>query len=359
MSKTCHILCLPGDGIGPEVIAAGKAVLSAVAPRFNLAFVFTDYAFGGAGIEKYGEPYAPQVREAVPDCDAVLLGAVGGPQWDDAKIRPERGLLALRKSLDLFANIRPLTVSGTLLAHSPIKPAIIDGSDFVIVRELSGGAYFGEPRVLGEDHALDSITYDIATIDRVVHYAFKMARARRKRLVSVDKANVLATSKLWRKRVTAIATEYPDVQLRHEYVDAMAMHLLTRPRDFDVIVTTNLFGDILSDEASVLGGSLGILSSASFNAKGPYLYEPAHGSAPDIAGRGIANPIATILSCALMLRYSFAAEEAARCIENGVAEMIAENRLTGDLNREHPLTTEGFTEQLIATIEQNKQHRKK
>lgn len=359
MSKTGHIICLPGDGIGPEIIAAGKAVLSTVAAQFNLAFSFSDYAFGGAGIEKYGEPYAAQVRKALSGCDAVLLGAVGGPQWDDANIRPEQGLLALRRSLDLFANIRPLTVSGALLDHSPVKPAIIDGSDFVIVRELSGGAYFGEPRVLREDHALDSITYDIATIDRVVHYAFNMAQARRKRLVSVDKANVLATSKLWRKRVTALAAEYPDVQLRHEYVDAMAMHLLTRPRDFDVIVTTNLFGDILSDEASVLGGSLGILASASFNAEGPYLYEPAHGSAPDIAGCGIANPIATILSCALMLRYSFAAEEAAHCIENAVTQMIAENRLTQDLNREHPLTTAVFTEQLIAIIEKNQQYRKK
>ncbi len=354
MSGTFRVVCLPGDGIGPEIVAAGKRVLKCVAAKFDLALEFNDYAFGGAGIEKYGEPYAPQVREALADCDAVLLGAVGGPQWDEAKIRPEQGLLALRKSLDVFANIRPLKVSGALLTHSPIKAAIIDGTDLMIVRELSGGAYFGEPRRLADDRALDSMTYDVATIDRVVHYAFRMARARRKELVSVDKANVLATSKLWRQRVTRLAAEYPDVRLCHEYVDAMAMHLLTRPRDFDVIVTENLFGDILSDEASVLGGSLGILPSASFNAGGPYLYEPAHGSAPDIAGRGIANPIATILSCALMLRHSFAAEEAARCVEKAVDRMIEDNRLTEDLNKEHPLGTGAFIEALIAAIEQDK-----
>lgn len=351
MSAAFSVICLPGDGIGPEIVAAGKEVLSAVVPRFGLRVEFSDYPFGGAAIEKYGEPYPLQVRDAVRHCDAVLLGAVGGPQWDDAEIRPEQGLLALRKSLDLFANIRPLKVSGALLAHSPIKPEIIEGTDLVIVRELSGGAYFGVPRTLHADHALDSMTYDVATIDRVVHYAFRMARARRKRLVSVDKANVLATSKLWRRRVTCIAAQYPDVRLRHEYVDAMAMHLLIRPRDFDVIVTENLFGDILSDEASVLGGSLGILASASFNARGPYLYEPAHGSAPDIAGRGVANPIATILSCALMLRHSFAAQEAACCVEKAVAAMIDENRLTADLNSENPLSTRGFTERLIAAIE--------
>lgn len=351
MSKTYQITCLPGDGIGPEIVGATRQVLDVIARKFNLDLQWTEYAFGGAGIDSYGDPFAPEVVAAVTHCDAVFLGSVGGSKWDNALKRPEQGLLALRKCLDVFANIRPLKVSGALLTHSPIKTEIINGTDLVIVRELSGGAYFGEPRELHADHALDSMTYDVATIDRVVHYAFKVAQTRSKKLVSVDKANVLATSKLWRKRVVEIAKSYPDVAVSHEYVDAMAMHLVTHPRDFDVIVTENLFGDILSDEASVLGGSLGVLASASFNSKGPFLYEPAHGSAPDIAGKGIANPIATILSGAMMLRHSFAAEAAASSIEMAVAKMMNENRLTGDLNRENPLSTQAFTEQLIAEIE--------
>lgn len=348
--KTYRITCLSGDGIGPEIVDSAKQVLAVVAPKFGFALEITDYAFGGAGIDKYGEPYAAEVREAVLNCDAVFLGSVGGPKWDNAAVRPEQGLLALRKSLDVFANVRPLKVSGALLQHSPIKESIIDGTDLVIVRELSGGAYFGEPRQLNETDALDSITYDNHQIDRVVRYAFEMAKKRTGKLVSVDKANVLATSKLWRKRVEAIAAEYPDVQVSHEYVDAMAMHLVTRPTAFDVIVTENLFGDILSDEASVLGGSLGVLASASFNANGPYLYEPAHGSAPDIAGKGIANPIATILSAAMMLRYSFGEVAAADAIEQAVATMMAENRLTGDLNKENPLTTQSFTDGLLELL---------
>ncbi len=349
--KTYQIACLPGDGIGPEIVAATKQVLAAVTPAFGLTLNFSDYAFGGAGIDHYGDPYAPEVREAVLAADAVFLGSVGGPKWDDAPVRPEQGLLAMRKSLDVFANVRPLKVSGALLAHSPIRKEVIDGTDLVIVRELSSGAYFGEPRHLNEEDALDSITYSRDEIERVVRYAFEMARTRRKQLTSVDKANVLATSKLWRKVVSEIAADYPDVTLEHQLVDSMAMHLVTQPGKYDVIVTENLFGDILSDEASVLGGSLGVLASASFNAEGPYLYEPAHGSAPDIAGKGIANPIATILSAAMMLRYSFQAHECAQAIEDGVAQMIDENRLTGDLNRDNPLSTQAFTDQLIEKIE--------
>lgn len=349
--KTYQITCLPGDGIGPEIVDSAKAVLAAVAKRFGFALDIRDYAFGGAGIDHYGEPFAPEVRDAVRNCDAVFLGSVGGPKWDNAPVRPEAGLLAMRKALDVFANVRPLKVSGALLQFSPIKAEIVNGTDLVIVRELSGGAYFGEPRHLHEKEALDSITYSVEQIDRVLHYAFKLAQGRRKRLVSVDKANVLATSKLWRQRATAIAADYPDVALSHEYVDAMAMHLVTRPADFDVIVTENLFGDILSDEASVLGGSLGVLASASFNAQGPYLYEPAHGSAPDIAGKGIANPIATILSAAMMLRHSFAETAAADAIEEAVDNMMDKHQLTGDLNREQPLTTAQFTQQLLQHLE--------
>ncbi|WP_072575685.1 3-isopropylmalate dehydrogenase [Suttonella ornithocola] len=345
------MVCLEGDGIGPEIIESAKMVLAVVSYQYDFFVEIRDYPFGGAGIDEYGEPFADEVREAVLNADAVLLGSVGGPKWDNAAVRPEAGLLALRKALDVFANVRPLKVSGALLQHSPIKKDIIDGTDLVIVRELSGGAYFGEPRVLNEDDALDSITYTNAQIDRVLRYAFELAEKRRGRLVSVDKANVLASSKLWRARVEKMAAAYPKVNVRHEYVDAMAMHLVTRPRDFDVIVTENLFGDILSDEASVLGGSLGVLPSASFNAKGPYLYEPAHGSAPDIAGKGIANPIATILSLAMMLRHSFNETAAAEAIETAIDEMMQENRLTGDLNKENPLTTAEFTEALLEKLQ--------
>lgn len=348
--KTYRITCLPGDGIGPEIVDSAKAVLDAVAKRFGFALDIRDYAFGGAGIDHYGHPFAPEVQAAVKDCDAVFLGSVGGPKWDDAPVRPEAGLLAMRKALDVFANVRPLKVSGALLKHSPIKSEIVDGTDLVIVRELSGGAYFGEPRRLEEAEALDSITYTRAEIERVVRYAFEMARARRKKLTSVDKANVIATSKLWRKVVNDIAADYPDVTLEHMLVDAMAMTLVTKPTAYDVIVTENLFGDILSDEASVLGGSLGVLASASFNAEGPYLYEPAHGSAPDIAGKGIANPIATILSAAMMLRHSFGETQAAQAIEDAVEKMMQANRLTVDLNKADPLSTADFTAELIGQL---------
>lgn len=348
--KTYRITCLPGDGIGPEIVESAKAVLAAVEKRFDFTLEWRDFAFGGAGIDHYGDPFAPEVQAAVKDCDAVFLGSVGGPTWDNAPVRPEAGLLALRKALDVFANVRPLKVSGALLKHSPLKPDIADGTDLVIVRELSAGAYFGEPRRLSDDEALDSITYSRAEIERVVRYAFEMARARRKKLTSVDKANVIATSKLWRKVVDEIAADYPDVALEHVLVDAMAMYLITRPAAFDVIVTENLFGDILSDEASVLGGSLGVLPSASFNAKGPYLYEPAHGSAPDIAGLGIANPIATILSAAMMLRHSFGEEAAAQAVEKAVADMVGRNRLTADLNKDNPLSTQAFTQELLGLL---------
>ena len=348
--KTYKITCLAGDGIGPEIVNSAKAVLALISQKHGFNLEITDYAFGGAGIDKYGEPYAAEVKEAVLKADAVFLGSVGGPKWDNAKVRPEAGLLALRKSLDVFANLRPLKVSGALLKHSPIKEEIINGTDLVIVRELSAGAYFGEPRRLGESDALDSITYNQNEIDRVVNYAFKLAQKRRKKLCSVDKANVLATSKLWRKRVNELAKNYPDVALSHEYVDAMAMHLVSRPKDFDVIITENLFGDILSDEASVLGGSLGVLASASFNENGPFLYEPAHGSAPDIAGKDIANPIATILSAAMMLRYSFNEDKAAQEIEDAVAKMIDSNLLTSDLNKDNPLKTSQFTAKILELL---------
>lgn len=353
MAKAYEIVCLPGDGIGPEIVASAKAVLTTVAEKFGFTLHFKDYAFGGAGIDFYGTPYADEVCEAVINAQAVFLGSVGGPKWDNAKVRPEAGLLAMRKSLDVFANVRPLKVSGALLKHSPIKSDIIDGADLVIVRELSSGAYFGTPRKFSEKEALDTIYYAREEIDRVLEYAFKLALKRRKHLTSVDKANVLASSRLWRERVIEMAKRYPEVELRHEYVDAMAMHLVTQPKHFDVIVTENLFGDVLSDEASVLGGSLGVLPSASFNQNGPFLYEPAHGSAPDIAGQNKANPIATILSAAMMLRFSFSEDSAANFIEEKVQDLIDNNQLTADLNKENPLSTTEVTDILINNIQKS------
>lgn len=345
--KSYRVTCLAGDGIGEEIMACAKQVLSVVSKRFGFEIDWRDFAFGGAGIDYYGEPFAKEVRVAALDCDAVLLGAVGGAKWDKAVVRPEQGLLDLRQALDLFANVRPLRVLGALLTHSPVKAEVVKGTDLVIVRELSAGAYFGQPRFLEKDNALDSITYNRAEIERVVRYGFELAISRRKKLTSVDKANVLATSKLWRQVVEAVAADFPDVMVEHQLVDSMSMMLITRPSDYDVIVTENLFGDILSDEASVLAGSLGVLPSASFNQNGPFLYEPAHGSAPDIAGKGIANPIAMILSAALMLRHSFAEIAAADAIEKAVAELIEKGRLTADLVDDAPLSSLEFTKELI------------
>lgn len=326
---------LPGDGIGAEVIYAAKEVLEAIAKKFDRQFEFSVHDIGGIAIDRHGTPLPTETVEACRKADAVLLGAVGGPKWDNnpSDLRPERGLLGIRKALDLYANLRPVKGFEKLLHASPLRQDIIQGSDLLIVRELTGGLYFGTPserRNNGED-VVDTLAYSRKEIERIVDKAFQSAQLRKKHLTSVDKANVLESSKLWREIVEEKKVQYPDVTVEHVLVDACAMKLITNPTDFDVIVTENMFGDILSDEASVLTGSLGMLPSASLAEDGVGLYEPAHGSAPDIAGQGIANPIAMILSAAMMLRYSFEMNEEARAIEKAVEDVLNEGYHTKDL----------------------------
>lgn len=345
-----NILCIAGDGIGPEIMKSALEILEVVSKKYSFEYKIEEELFGGASIDAYGEPFSDKLKEKIENCDAILMGSVGGPKWDNAKIRPEAGLLALRKYLKVYANVRPLKVEDSLCYLSPLKEEIVKGTDLMIVRELTGGAYFGEPRRLEEKSALDSITYSYEEIEQIVRYAFETARKRRKKLTSVDKANVLATSKLWRKVVEDIAKDYDDVEVEHMYVDAMAMALITNPTKYDVIVTENLFGDILSDEVSVLGGSLGLLSSASYSKDKIALYEPAHGSAPDIAGMDIANPIAMIYSLAMMLRYSFAQDKMADDIENAVKSVLDEGCMTKDLNAQNYVSTSEFTKKLIQKL---------
>ncbi|GAB2021375.1 3-isopropylmalate dehydrogenase [Pseudolactococcus yaeyamensis] len=324
------IVALAGDGIGPEIMAAGLEVLAAVAPKINFDYTIDAYPFGGAAIDAGGHPLPEVTLAATKSADAILLAAIGGPQYNDATIRPEQGLLALRQELGLFANIRPVQIFDALKHLSPLKPEIIEGVDFVVVRELTGGIYFGE-HTLKERSARDINDYTYEEIERIITVAFDIARGRGKKVTSVDKQNVLATSKLWRIVAEDVAKNYPDVILEHALVDSLAMKMITNPSDFDVIVTENLFGDILSDESSVLPGTLGVMPSASHAADGPSLYEPIHGSAPDIAGLGIANPISMILSVAMMLRESFEAIAGAQYIENAVNKTLLEGILTKDL----------------------------
>ncbi len=342
-----NLVFLPGDGIGPEVMAAAAAVLEAVAARFGHTFETETHLVGGCAIDAYGIALADETLAACRRADAVLLGAVGGPKWDEptAKVRPEQGLLALRKSLGLFANLRPVTPHPALLSASPIKSERLEGVDILVIRELTGGIYYG-PRarteVDGQPQAFDTMVYTRSEIERVCRLAFSLARQRRKKVTSVDKANVLDTSRLWRQTVTEVAHDFPEVTLEHLLVDAAAMHLLTRPASFDVMVMENMFGDILTDEASVLSGSLGNLPSASLGDSMPGsgqnalglprgLYEPIHGSAPDIAGKGIANPTGTILSLALALRHSLGLEDEARVIEAAVSKALDAGARTADL----------------------------
>ncbi len=330
-----HIVLLPGDGIGPEILASSVAILKAIAKKFNHQFTFEEHLIGGAAIDAVNNPLPQETLDAAKKADAILLGAVGGPKWDHnpSELRPERGLLAIRKALDLYANLRPVKGFEKLLHASPLKEDIIKGSDLLIVRELTGGLYFGRPserRNDGQD-VVDTLAYSKAEIERIVKKGFESAQLRRKKLTSVDKANVLESSKLWREVVEEQRQFYPDVEVEHLLVDAAAMHLITHPSHFDVIVTENMFGDILSDEASVLTGSLGMLPSASLAESGVGLYEPAHGSAPDIAGQNIANPIAMILSSAMMLRYSFDLNAEAELIEKAVEACINQGFHTADL----------------------------
>jgi 3-isopropylmalate dehydrogenase len=328
------IAVLAGDGIGGEVTAEAVRALQKVASRFDHRFEFESALLGGAAIDATGSPLPPATLALATRADAILLGAVGGPRWSDpdAAVRPEQGLLQLRKALGLFANLRPVVPHPAVLDASPIKAELLRGVDIMVVRELTGGIYFGE-KTRTATEAVDICRYSVLEIERVVRLAARLARARRKKLTSVDKANVLETSRLWRSTVNLIMpAEFPDVAVEHMLVDSAAMHLLQRPRDFDVIVTENMFGDILTDEASMLAGSLGLLPSASLgaDARGG-LFEPIHGSAPDIAGRGIANPYAAILSAALLLRYSLRLDAEAASLEQAVYRAISGGALTADL----------------------------
>jgi 3-isopropylmalate dehydrogenase len=327
-----HIAVLPGDGIGPEVTAEAVRALEAVGDRFGVAFTLEYCAIGAAGIAAGGEPLPPETRAAVLGSDAVLLGAVGDPSWDGAprQLRPETGLLALRKLLGVFANLRPVTLHPALLQASPLKAERLRDVDLLIVRELLGGLYYGEPRGRDGERAFNTMTYTAADVERVARVAFQAARRRRGSVTSVDKANVLEVSQLWRETVTRVAAEYGDVRLEHCYVDTAAMRLVTAPGSFDVILTENTFGDILSDEAAVLAGALGLLPSASVGS-GPGLFEPVHGSAPELAGRGIANPVGAIASAALLLRHGLGLSEPAEAVERAIGAALHAGLRTRDL----------------------------
>jgi 3-isopropylmalate dehydrogenase len=352
------IVLLPGDGIGPEVVLEGRAVLEVIGAWFGHSFTFVEHAIGGAAIDATGEPLPAEARVACERADAVLLGAVGGPKWDDprASVRPEQGLLALRKALGVYANLRPVRVHPALATVSPLRPEVVDGVNVLFVRELTGGLYFGQPRMNERRgdvrRAVDTLEYTDHEVRRVVRLAFQLARGRRKRVTSVDKANVLESSRLWRDVAIEVAAEFPDVTLEHQLVDSCAMRLVSTPRSFDVIVTENMFGDILTDEAAVLAGSLGLLPSASVGASKRGLYEPIHGSAPDIAGRGIANPIGTILSAAMLLRYSLGLSAEADAVERAVADVIASGARTSDLvgARARPISTSEMGTRICARI---------
>lgn len=327
------IVTLPGDGIGPEVTAAAVAALTAVADRHDHRFRFVSLPIGGAAIDAHGTALPDATLDACREADAILLGAVGGPKWSDPKapVRPEQGLLRLRQELGLYANLRPVQPHPVALGAAPIKPHLLTGVDLVVVRELTGGIYFGQ-RERSADSASDECRYTVAEVERVVRVACRLARQRRGYVVSVDKANVLETSRLWRETATRVAAEeFPDLRFEHQLVDSMAMHLIAHPREYDVIVTENMFGDILTDEASMLAGSLGLLPSASLGEGRRGLYEPIHGSAPDIAGRGVANPYAAILSAALLLRHSLGLEREAAEVERAVHDALDAGVLTTDL----------------------------
>jgi 3-isopropylmalate dehydrogenase len=328
-----EIVVLPGDGIGPEVTASATAVLQQVAKRFGHQFTLVEERIGGAAIDATGSALPDSAIAACQRADAVLLGAVGGPKWSDPKapVRPEQGLLALRKALGVYANLRPVRPHPATLGRAPIKAEILQGVDLVVVRELTGGSYFGR-KERRADAAVDVCEYTVGEIERVARYAFRLARTRRGRVTSVDKANVLETSRLWREVVTRLhADEFSDVQLEHQLVDSMAMHLIARPREYDVIVTENLFGDILTDEAAMLAGSMGLLPSAALGDGTRGLYEPIHGSAPDIAGRGVANPYAAILSAAMLLRHSLGLPDEADAVEAAVGLALDRGVFTPDL----------------------------
>ncbi len=353
------IVLLPGDGIGPEIVEQARLVLVAIADRFDHEFTFSSHQIGGIAIDETGDPLPQATVDACRSASAILLGAVGGPKWDDpsAKTRPEAGLLRIRKELGLFANLRPIKLFDQLADASPLRADIVRGTDILFFRELTGGIYFGESGSSGEgedETAYQSMTYSRREVKRIVRMAATAARGRSNRLTSVDKANVLEPSRLWRRVAAEVmAEEFPDVNYDVVLVDSMAMHLINRPADFDVVVTGNMFGDILTDEASMLPGSLGMLPSASLGESGPGLYEPIHGSAPDIAGKGIANPLATILAAAMMLRHSLSLNDEADLIEAAVAGVLADGLRTSDLARgdsDSAISTEAMGAAVVAKI---------
>ena len=337
MKRSFTIAILPGDGIGPEIVPAAMKVLEAAGRLHGLAFTFKEACVGGCAVDQYGMPLPDETLSLARQADSVLLGAVGGPKWDglDYKLRPERALLGLRKDLGLYANLRPARLFRELLDASPLKREVVNGTDLIIVRELTGGIYFGTPKGIkpyrGGERGINTEVYTTKEIQRIARVAFEVARKRRRHVTSVDKANVLESSALWRKVVDEVHKDFSDVELSHLYVDNCAMQLIRNPRQFDVIVTTNMFGDILSDEAAMLTGSIGMLPSASLGSRSFGLYEPIHGAAPDIAGKDCANPIATILSGAMMLRHSFGQEKAADDIEQAVQGVLAHGYRTPDI----------------------------
>ena len=351
------IVVIPGDGIGEEITASAVAVLKKVDEKFGIGMTIEKHDAGGTAYDKYGTPLPQETIDACKASDGVLFGAVGGDKWDhvDPALRPEKAILGLRKNLGLYANLRPVKVADALVEYSPLKPELVRGADLVIVRELIGGIYFGDKCESemhnGHERAWDLENYSIPEVERIGRLAFETAKLRRGKVTSVDKANVLATSRLWRRTVTKIAEGYPEVELNHLYVDNCSMQLAVRPTQFDVIVTGNLFGDILSDEAAVIGGSIGMMPSASIG-ECTSLYEPIHGSAPDIAGQGIANPIGTILSAAMLLRYSLKQEKAAQAIEAACDKALADGYRTPDLWKEgfKKASTEDITRVIVERI---------
>lgn len=333
-----QITLLAGDGIGPEITAVAVKLLEKVGQQFGFQLNFNRQPVGGAAIEEFGQPLPPSTLEACKNSDAVLLAAIGAPKYDALarELRPESGLLALRAGLQLFANLRPVAIVPALLGASSLRPEVISGVDLLVVRELTGGIYFGQPKGRvqlenGEERGFNTMTYCSSEVDRIAKVAFELAQQRRGELCSVDKANVLDVSQLWRDRVTAMAGSYLDVKLSHMYVDNAAMQLVREPRQFDVLLTSNLFGDILSDEAAMLTGSIGMLPSASLGSSGPGLFEPVHGSAPDIAGADVANPLAMVLSAAMLLRIGLKQEGAAKALETAVESVLEKGFRTGDL----------------------------
>jgi len=349
------IVTLPGDGIGPEVVAEAVRVLRRVADCYGHAFTFDAALIGGCAIDETGNPLPDETLTACKTADAVLLGAVGGVKWSDptAPVRPEQGLLKLRHTFDLFANLRPVKSYPALAQYTPLRAELLEGVDILFVRELTSGAYFGERGEQGDgDQAWDTMFYSVEQVRRVAKIAFEAARKRGSKLTSVDKANVLASMRLWRRTVNEIAKEYPDVEVEHVLVDACAMYLMRKPTAFNVVVAENMFGDILTDEASILAGSLGMLPSASLGSGTFGVYEPIHGSAPDIAGKGIANPIGTILSTAMMLRYSFSLETEARVVEQAVDDALQAGARTSDIagTATTALSTTAFADEVLKRI---------